>query len=239
MAAALTQKARARIAGGLYLLVGIFGGFAEGFVEPKMYVARDAAATTLNVVANAGLVRLGVVADLLDQVFFAFTAMALFLLLVHVHRNMAIALAVFVGLAVAIASLNAVFLFEALQVAMDPAYVAAFGAAGMNALVLLLVETQHYGLLIAQVFFGLWLAPLGYLFYKSGLFPKVLGVALVVASVCYLIDVLTAFLVPGFSRSIHGVIVIPCAVAEIATVLYLLIVGVRTLEPARETRAGA
>ena len=57
----------ARVAGVLYLLVGIFGGFAEGFVEPKMYVAGDAAATAANVVANAGLVRLGVVADLLDQ----------------------------------------------------------------------------------------------------------------------------------------------------------------------------
>jgi len=62
-----SPKRLARIAGVLYLFVGIFGGFAEGFVEPKMYAAGDAAATAANVVANAGLVRLGVVADLLDQ----------------------------------------------------------------------------------------------------------------------------------------------------------------------------
>jgi len=62
-----SPKRLARIAGVLYLFVGITGGFAEGFVEPKVYVAGDAAATAAAVVANAGLVRLGVVSDLLDQ----------------------------------------------------------------------------------------------------------------------------------------------------------------------------
>ena len=40
-----SPKRLARIAGLLYLFVGIFGGFAEGFVDPRMYVAGDAAAT--------------------------------------------------------------------------------------------------------------------------------------------------------------------------------------------------
>src|SRR5438477_6101269 len=78
---ASSPKRLARIAGVFYLLVGIFGGFAEGFVDPKMYVAGDAAATTANVVANAGVVRLGVVAHLLDGVFFIFTALTLYILL--------------------------------------------------------------------------------------------------------------------------------------------------------------
>jgi hypothetical protein len=48
-----TNKETARIAGVLYLLVGIFGGFAEGFVDPKMYVSGNAAATVGNTVANS------------------------------------------------------------------------------------------------------------------------------------------------------------------------------------------
>src|SRR6266540_4215435 len=72
-----SPKRLARIAGVLYLLVGIFGGFAEGFLDPKMYVAGNAAATALNVVANSGLVRMGVVAHLLDGTFFVFLAMTL------------------------------------------------------------------------------------------------------------------------------------------------------------------
>src|SRR2546421_6644568 len=82
-----SPKRLARIAGVLYLLVGIFGGFAEGFVEPKMYAAGNAAITAGNVVANAGLIRMGIVADLLDQTCFVFLALTLYLLLKHVNKS--------------------------------------------------------------------------------------------------------------------------------------------------------
>ena len=167
-----SPKRLARIAGVLYLLVGITGGFAEGYVEPKMYVAGNAAATAGNVVANSGIVRMAVVAELLDYTFFVFLAMTLYILLQHVHKSVARAMLVLVALAAGIVSLNTVFLFEGLQVATDSSYQAAFGTAGSNALVLLLLDLQHYGLLIGQVFFGLWLVPLGYLAYRSGMFPR-------------------------------------------------------------------
>ena len=84
-----SPKHLARVAGVFYLLVGIFGGFAEGFVDPKLHVAGNATATAANVVANSDLVRMGVVAHLVDGVFFALTAMALYLLLNHVQKNAA------------------------------------------------------------------------------------------------------------------------------------------------------
>jgi Domain of unknown function (DUF4386) len=220
-------KRLARFAGVLYLLVGIFGGFAQGYVEPKMYVAGNAAATAANVVANAGLVRLGVVADLLDPTIFIFLVLMLYVLLNHVHKSMARAMVVLVMISVAIECINTVFEFEGLRVATDSAYATALGTAGSNAQVLLLLDTQHYGLLIAQIFFGLWLAPLGYLAYKSGLFPKWLGVVLVVGAVCYIVDLLAVFLVPDFGKAIHGYITIPSAVAEVSMVLYLLVIGVK------------
>ena len=223
-----SDKKTARIAGILYLFVGIFGGFAEGFVDPKMYVAGNAAATAGNVVANSGLVRMGVVAHLLDGTFFVFLAMTLYILLEHVQKGVARAMLILVALATGIICLNAVFQFEGLRVATASSYAADFGAAGSKALVLLLLDIQHYGTLIAQVFFGLWLVPLGYLAYKSGLFPKWLGIVLIVGGVCYLLDLLTAFLVPGFGQKIHAFIIIPSAIAEISMVLYLLVIGVRT-----------
>src|SRR3954451_4850556 len=84
-----SPKDLARIAGVFYLLVGIFGGFSEGFVDPKLHVAGNATATAANVVANSELVRMGVVAHLVDGVFFALTAMALYLLLNPVQKNAA------------------------------------------------------------------------------------------------------------------------------------------------------
>jgi hypothetical protein len=227
-----SQKQLARIAGLLYLVVGICGGFAEGYVEPKMYVAGNAAATSRNVVENAQLVRLGVVADLVDPTVFVFLALTLYSLLKQVNKSVARAMLVLVALSTGISCLNAVFEFEGLRVATDSTYATAFGAAGSHALVLLLLDTQHYGLLIAQIFFGLWLVPLGYLAYKSaGMFPKWLGVLLIVGGVCYLVDLLAAFLAPDLSRAIHAFVVIPSALAEISMVGYLLVIGVRPAKP--------
>src|SRR5271170_2868509 len=106
-----SNKKTARIAGILYLLVGVFGGFAEGFVDPKMYVAGNAAMTARHVVANSGVVRLGVVSHLLDGTFFIFLALVLYVLLEHVHQSMARAMLVLVALATGIICLNAVFQF--------------------------------------------------------------------------------------------------------------------------------
>ena len=229
-----SPKRLARIAGFLYLLVGIFGGFAEGYVEPKMYVAGNAAATVGNIVANAGLVRLGVVADLLDATFFVFVALALYILLKHVDKSVARAMLVFVMLAAGITCIAAVFEFEGLRVATGAVDLGALGAGGSSAMVLLLVDLQHYGLLTAQIFFGLWLAPLGYLAYRSGWFPKALGVVLVAAAAGYIVDLVAAFLAPDVAKSIHGFATILPAIAEPAMVLYLLVIGVWIRKPSTE-----
>jgi len=227
-----SPKRLARIAGVLYLLVGIFGGFAEGFVEPKMYAAGNAATTAGNVVANAGLVRMGFVADLFQATVWVFLGLTLYLLLKHVNKSVAMAMVVLVAIGASIVCLNAVFEFEGLRVATGAVNLAVFGTAGSNALVLLLLDTQHYGIFIAQIFFGLWLVPLGYLAYKSaGWFPKWLGVLLIVGGICYLVDMLALFLVPDFGVKIHTFLVIPSALAEIAMVVYLLVIGVRTQKP--------
>ncbi len=149
-----TNKKTARIAGILYLLVGIFGGYSEGFVDPKMYVAGNMLATAGNVVSNSELVRLSVVAHLLDGTFFVFVAMLLYNLLQHVNKSVARAMLTLVALATGIICLNAVFQFEAMRVATDSSYASALGIAGSNAIVLLLLDIQHYGTLIAQIFFG-------------------------------------------------------------------------------------
>ena len=233
-----SPKRLARIAGVLYLLVGIFGGFAEGFVEPRMYVAGNAATTAGNLVANAGLVRIGVVADLFQATVWVFLGLTLYLLLKHVNKSVARAMVVLVAIGASITCLNAVFEFEGLRAATGAVNLAAFGTAGSNALVLLLLDTQHYGLLIAQIFFGLWLVPLGYLAYKSaGWFPKWLGVLLIVGGVCYLVDLLALFLVPDFGQIIHGFVTIPSAIAEISMVLYLLVIGVKTVKTSKPAKS--
>jgi hypothetical protein len=223
-----SPKRIARIAGIFYLFVAIFGGFAEGFVDPLLYVAGDAAATAGNVVANAGLARIGVVAHVVNGVFLVLVAMTLHQLLNHAQKNAARWMVILAAVAAGITSLNAVFQFEAVQVATDSSYAAAFGIAGSNALVLLLLDIQHYGTLAAQASFGLWLAPMGYLAYRSGLFPKALGAVLVVATISYLVHLVVAFLVPGLGGQTKPLFAIAPLIAEVWMLGYLLLKGVRT-----------
>ncbi len=227
-----SPKRLARIAGVLYLLNGITSGFAFAYVVAKVYIVGDAATTAANVATNAGLVRIGGVADLFQATIWIFLALTLYGLLRHVNQNTARAMVVLVGVGSAIVCLNDVFQFAAMRVATDPSYAAAFIGAGSNALVLLLLDIHHYGFLIAQIFFGLWLVPLGNLAYKSGLFPRTLAVALIVGGACYLVGMLAVFLFPNFGEKINVFVTIPSAIAEIWMVLYLLVVGVRVQKPA-------
>jgi hypothetical protein len=234
-----SPKRLARIAGVLYLLNGIVAGFAFGYVLTRVYVPGNAASTAGNLVANSGLVRMGVLADLFQATEWAFLAMTLFLLLKHVNRSAAGAMVAIVAIGSAITCLNDVFQFEAIRVATNPSYAASFGALGSNALVLLLLDIHHYGFLIAQIFFGLWLVPFGYLAYKSGMFPKALGIALIVGGACYLVGMVAVFLVPDFGEKINSLITIPSAIAELSMAGYLLAVGVKTTKPTERILAAA
>jgi hypothetical protein len=193
-----------------------------------VYVPGDAAATAQKVMANAGLVRAGVVADLIQATAWIFVAMVLYLLLRHVNENWARAMVILVAVGAAIVCLNGVLPIAALLVAAEHSYVTAFGAAGSNALALLLLDIHHYGFLVAQIFFGLWLVPLGFLAYKSEMFPKALGVLLVVGGVGYLVGLLAVFLGPTVGEAIDTFLTLVPTAAEVWLLVYLLVIGVRS-----------
>ncbi|MGC5584358.1 DUF4386 domain-containing protein [Ornithinimicrobium sp. W1665] len=228
-----SQKRLARTAGMYYLIVAVLGAFAH-IVRAQVYVPGDAAASADNVVAKASLVNHSFVADLVQATFLVFVVMTLYRLLHHAGKNVARAMVIFVVIAVAIICLNMIHQLGALLVATDPAYAAAFGVQGSEALVLLLLDLQHFGYLVAQIFFGLWLFPLGLLAIRSGMFPRLLARLLMVASAGYLLDVLLQFLTPELADAVNPVLVTLFSVAEGSMLFYLLIRGVRTLRPAEQ-----
>lgn len=225
----MTSQVRlARGAGLYYLAVAILGGFAHGYVRARVYVADDAATTADNLAANTQLVRIGFAADLAQATLMLFVVLALYRLLGHVSKPLARAMVAFVVVSVAITCLNMLNQLGALLVATDASYASAFGEEGSDTLVLLLLDLQHNGYLIAQIFFGLWLFPLGLLAYRSVLFPRLIGALLMLGSVSYLIDVVLHFLVPDLADAVSAPILIPVVIlAEVSMLGYLLIKGVR------------
>lgn len=220
------HKAVARLAGFFYLIVVLAGMFAHLFARAEVHVKEDAALTAANIVANAELFRLGLVADIVMTIAFVFLGLALYRLFESVNKPAAGALVVFVCVGAGMILVNLVFHLAALLIATGPSYADAFGQAGSESLVLLMLELHSHGYTLAGIFFGLWLLPLGYLGMTSRYFPRLLGILLVLAGVSYLIDTVLIYLVPDLPEFVHTLIGIP-TYAELVTVLFLLVVGVR------------
>lgn len=212
----------ARMAGFLYLILAVCGGFAEFFVRQSLIVPGDAATTVSNITASMPQFRLGVFSELVGQVAFILLVLYLYKLLKPVNQNQAVLMVVFVIVAATITCLNMLNQAAVLPLLSGADYLEAFDASQLQALALYFLNLHKAGYLIAQIFFGLWLLPLGYLVYKSGFMPKIVGVLLMVACFGYLIDVFTFFLIPGFEVVISEF----TFVGELLLLLWLLIKGV-------------
>jgi hypothetical protein len=136
---------------------------------------------------------------------------------------------------VPIAMLNAVNHFAALLLSSGADYLTAFPGEQLQALVPFFLELNEYGIYIAYIFWGLWLFPLGYLVFKSGFLPKIMGVYLMISCFGYLIDFVTFYLFPNVSVSINMF----TGWAELVLCLWLLIKGVNVEEWEKSVRGTA
>lgn len=87
----------------------------------------------------------------------------------------------------------------------------------------LLIELFQASAAPTSVFFGLWMLPLGYLFYVSGFMPKALGVVLMIGSAGYVIHAALRIMAPASSEKA----VLLSVAAEVAAIAWLLAAGVR------------
>jgi len=224
----------ARIAGLLYIPPWIMSLVAM-ILRQDLIVPGDAATTANNIVASKSVFTLSIFMDLTVQVVFIFLVLYLFKLLKVVNKSQAMLMVVLFLVSVPIAMLNAVNHFAALLLSSGADYLAAYTAEQLHSLVPLFLELNEYGIYIAYIFWGLWLFPLGYLVFKSGFLPKILGIYLMISCFGYLIDFVTFFFFPDFGVSINMV----TGWAELFLCLWLLIKGVNVeqwsksaLEPA-------
>jgi hypothetical protein len=228
----------ARIAGLLYLTIIVAGIFAQFVVRSSLIVPGDATATADNIVASEGLFRLGIAGDLIMIMCDVALALVFYVLLKPVNRSLAL-LAAFFRLAQAAAlGINLLNLFFVLQLLSGADYLAVLGADQSNALVLLFLDAHATGYRIALVFFGLSIFVLGYLLVRSGYFPRILGIGMIVAAFGYLIDSSANFLLPNYSdyEAVFSVVVFaPAIIAELSLCLWLLWKGVNVRQ--RDTHA--
>ena len=218
--AEISPLVRARVAGALYLVANIFAPFTLLYLPSRFIVRGDAAATANNVIASESLFRFGIVGNLFTFIANIFLALALYQLLKVVNKNMASLMVILFLVGVPIAMLNELSQLAILQLLGGADYLKAYPTDQLQALAYLLLRLHDQGLLIAHIFFGLWLLPMGYLVFKSGFIPRIVGVLLVIAGVGYVVQSFAAFL--GYNVNI----ILFTGLGELVFLLWLMIKGV-------------
>ena len=199
----------ARRAGWLYLLLIPLGVFGILFV-PTYFIDPGNIENTINKIANDELLfRMSIVSSLLTQVVQIFVVLALYELFKAVNKKMALFMVISIMAAVPIAMLNELNYFALLESLGSPNHVDMY------------LNLHEYGVFIAQIFWGIWLFPMGWLAYKSGFIPKVIGVLLIIACFGYIVDSFLVFL----NVNIGIVFSDFTFLGEPAIVLWLLIKG--------------
>jgi len=220
------NKNTARIAGLLYLIYIIIHVAADVIGRSKLIVYGDAAVTAQNIMASGGQFRIGLIIDLLAAVLFLLTAWALYVLLKPVNKNIALLFLLLNMSGVIIQCVSDLFLIGSQHLLSGADYLNVFQVEQLQALSMFSLYLYKSGFMIAQIFYGAWLFPLGYLVYKSGFIPPILGILLMVHCAFWLMTVLQFFLFPDFNAITY--ISYPLGfIAEFGLSLWLMIWGVK------------
>jgi Domain of unknown function (DUF4386) len=199
-----------------------FGFFGIVYVPSAILVPGDAAATLQKAMASESLLRLGTISQILGQIIFILLVLTLFRLLQGVNQPQAVLMTVLAIVGVPLTLYNEVHHLTLLHL-LDPSQSAAWPAAQLSSLAMLLMTAHRDGVVLSQVFWGLWLLPLGYLVIRAAFLPSFLGVLLFVAGLGYLVDVGLALLAPAVVLRVSTFTFI----GELLFPLWLLIRGVK------------
>ncbi|MEZ4683228.1 MAG: DUF4386 domain-containing protein [Caldilineaceae bacterium] len=225
----------ARFAGLLYLLIFAGGIFAQFLVRQSLIVPDNAAATAANILNAEAFFRLGIGGDLLMLLSDVALAVVFYFLLRPVSNALAMLAAVFRLTQAAVIGSTLVNLFYALNLLHSAELMTAVGAEQL----MLFLNAHAIGYSVAMIFFGVNCLLTGYLVFRSGYFPKLLGILLVIAGVAYLSDSFAQVLLTDYAayKTLFESVAIPLAVVgEFAMTLWLLIRGVNVQAHAQRVR---
>ena len=216
-----TTKRLARLAGAVYVSLGILSAF--GFYHAPV-VQSNLNAIARELVASDLRFRVGVVTDLLSTTLNVPLALLLYQLLQPVHGMQAALMAVLLLVAVPISFVVALNYVAAQWLLSGASVVSALASPERQALGMLFVRLHTHGVLTVEIFWGLWLLPFGLLVNRSRFLPRVLGVLLVITGLAYVAHSLTTLLLDGqrfvwFER----ITLLVRAAGELPIMLWLLI----------------
>jgi Domain of unknown function (DUF4386) len=215
-----------RFAGLLYVLTSVVGFFAMGYVPDKLVVPGNAAATVNNIAVHEMLFRFGIAGQLVGQAAFIFVALALYKLLEGVNRRHASVMVILIVVSIPIAFVNELNSLAALALVRGADFLSIVEKPQRDAFAMLFINLHGRGLVVAELFWGLWLFPLALLVYRSRFLPRFLGVWLALAGAAWVILSLVSILLPQYQNKVYTYTQ-PAVIGEIVFMLWLLIKGAK------------
>lgn len=215
----------ARASGFIYLLLILTGIFGIVYVPSTLIAWDNPALTAENIMASEFMFRLGVVSEIFCFVCFIILPLFLFELFKSVNSKAALLMVVLALLSVPIFFVNVINHVNVLLLLSGAEYLKAIPTDYIHAQVMYLLASFNNGNIVSNVLWGAWLLPFGYLVFKSGFLPKILGVFLMLGCLSYLAEFVGRLL---FSmKDIPWYISMPSSVGEFGICLWLLIFGVK------------
>ena len=222
------SKKLARICGFIYLTVVLTGIYSLAYVPTQLFDWNDAAATTTNIIAHETMFGLSIFSGICCYIAFLFLPLFLYQLLHTIQQSTAKAMVILATISVPISLINLLNKFNILTLIDKADKLPAAELKQLQTQVLLNLEYYDNGIQLASLFWGLWLLPFGYVVFKSGFLPKVLGLFLIAGCFGYLINFTGNLLVSNYGElGLRKFISLPATIGEIGICLWLLIVGIK------------
>jgi hypothetical protein len=222
-------KATARRAGALYFLFLIVG-LVDMYGFSHFIVPGDASAMARNIIAAQLTYRIGILTDFVTLLIFIFLVVSLYNLLKGVDPWYAMLMVLLVSVGVTIGLANLLNKLAPLILLSGANYLSVFTKPQLDALTLGFLTSNINGDTITGAFWGLWLFPFGILVIKSGFFPRVLGILLMVAGFAYLTSSVTSIVLPAYEHVVSQA-AMPLGLGEFPIIFWLLIKGAKVQEP--------
>lgn len=219
-------KNTAKLAGLFWLSGAAIGSFGLVYVRPKLIVWTDAVATANNILAHESLFRLGIVSNLLGQIFLLLFGITAYRLFKKVDKLWASLFLIPILMSAAVAIVNSLNNIAALVILSKADYLNVFGQEQLNALMMIFLRLNNFGVGLAELFLAPYLFALGLLIIKSRFFPRLLGILPIIGSLGFTINTLTKILVPQFYPATFTQLAMLGGSLLIPTILWFLIKGV-------------
>ena len=215
-------KKSTRIAGILYLVIFIASPVAFLIGKGGLLVPGDATATANNIMASETLFRTGIAAETIVFLVEIVMAAIFYVLLKPVSPILSLAAALARMAEAVVQAVNLIPSILIFLIMSGSGYLAVFEPEQLDAIMLLSLDLYGYVTLVWGFFFGLHLLLLGYLVYKSGYFPKIIGGLLVLAASGYFLQSYGVFLVPQYKELLDAIVMVAAVPGELAFTVYLL-----------------